>query len=81
MGSVSKATIKFGAGGATGRRSSNERGGEDVICNISSGLLISILHFTRQKYVKLKFSNSCWSTAWEQLIGKSPSRLIAKGMG
>ena len=44
MGCVSKATIKFGAGGATGRRSSNERGGEDVICNISSGLLISILH-------------------------------------
>ena len=44
MGSVSKATIKFGARGATGRRSSNERGGEDVICNISSGLLISILH-------------------------------------
>eukprot|EP00956_Cyclotella_meneghiniana_P024638 scaffold49720_cov51-Cyclotella_meneghiniana.AAC.2 len=41
---VYKVTIKFGGDRAMGRRSSNERGGEDVICNISSGLLISILH-------------------------------------
>ena len=52
MRNVSKALIKFGDNGATGMGSSKECGRDNTICNILSGLLISILHGKRMSTSK-----------------------------